>query len=211
MAIPYTGDGNVSYIINEPDWSSPVQVRIRWETGVVVNRDDSEQRSRRQRFPRFQMDYILSELDADAFSIRRANQITELSRLSVAPIWPFLMPTPGSVNMGTGIIIWTSNWDVDSSNSRGQAFGFKVGGYLFMQESGQADAFYGPITTIDTTGGQLRIVFPTTTVFSDGGTTVYTTAANIFPCIAGVRDSDSGVFNQDRLGFHEEFISIQEV
>jgi hypothetical protein len=213
MAIPHTKDGNVRFIPNEPDWSQGMEVRQIWNTKINESRDGSEQRIRRMKHPKFLFTYALTSLDADEFSVRRSRQFRELEQLVVAPIWALQMDKPDQVSLpGSGIINWNNDWDFDGLNSLGENFGFKVGGYAYIQETGLQSTFVGPLTTVGPSlGPLLQLAFSTTAAFPSGSVPTFTTACDVWPCISGIRIDGAGSMLQHRIGFNEEIISIQEV
>jgi hypothetical protein len=205
MAIPHTKDGNVRFIENEPDWSQGMEVRSAWDTKILTNRDDSEQRARRQQTPKWSFTYALPNLDTDDASVRRSRQFRELNQLLVVPIWPFEMRSPSVVN--TDDMDFTGHTDTPGM----QAIGPKAGGYMFFEETGLTSVFRKIVSVTD-------LSFVVTITFESGNAAypniavpAYTTAVKPRPCITGMRVDNSGSMAQHRVGWSDELIAVEEV
>ena len=207
MALPHTKDGNYKFITNEPDWVGDMVVRQSWQTGVLVHRDESEQRYRKQKNPKMFVDYALSDLDADDFSVRRAAILQELDKLLIVPIWPFEMPSPDT--MATFQIDWSSYGGTEAL----YAAGFRVDGWVYLEESGLDSIFMRIASITNPSGTDSRIglssrgsdKFPNITI------PTYTTDVIVRPCISGMRQQNSFSSQQKDIGFNDEFVSVEEL
>lgn len=207
MALPHTKDGNYKFITNEPDWSTGMVVRQSWETGILVHRDESEQRFRKQKNPKMATDYSLSDLSAADFSVRRAAILQELDKLVIVPIWPFEMPSPST--MATYQIDWSSY----GGTAALYAAGFRVDGWVYLEQSGLASIFMKITGISNPSGTDSRITlsnsgsdkFPNITI------PTYTTSVIVRPCISGMRQQNSFSSQQNDIGFNEEFVSVEEL
>ncbi len=210
MAIPNTKDGNVRFIIDEPDWESPMEYRVRYETKIIQARDGSEQRIRKQLTPKVSFSYQLANRNADDFSVRRSEQFRELDRLLVVPIWAFehTGTTPSSTNYSVSSFTRSV-----TDPSDGEAFGFKVGSYIFFEESGVGNVIMGPLTNVAIgLGPHMSISWGSSTpVAGLGSFPSYTSAAIARPCVAGARLSGAAKANQHRLGWTNEMIAVEEI
>ena len=206
MALPSTNDGNVRFIEDIPEWSAPISVGSEWSTEIIRHRDQSEQRVRRQKTPKWSIQYELGSITAAEFALRRSRQFRELEQLTVAPLWPLEMPFPDTVAADS------MDWFSFGGAEHAEAVGFKVGSYAFFAQDGLTSVFRKIAGISTPSGTNLRITFVTgNAAYPVIAVPAYTGLVKVRPCVAGTRSDSTGRFGQSRVGFYGEQVLIEEI
>jgi hypothetical protein len=176
MAIPDTTTEAAVFLIDEPDFSREIEFTMQFVTDISSSHSDVEQRAKRRLSPKYQIAFTIGPLDSDGWPMRKSRMIRELGAPVVVPIW--IRPV-GFTSEASDVVT------VDTNISKRE---FRVGSYALFREAGLSTVFrkitaIGATTITCETG---NAAFPDITVPS------YTSAAEVFPCILGLRNDNEG-------------------
>lgn len=183
--IPGTDTLEPLFIADSPDWAESVELVLGWDTTITPSRNGSEQRSRNRFYPKTKISFVVSALSVAEYASRRSRARAEVKSPVVVPLWPIqynYVSKAGQVITVDQLALGTDNLLADE--------------YIFILEAGVAPKFY----RIDSTSGS--------TITVSGSILAYTTAAKVFPCLLGVRDSKT-VFKASTNDSVDEIFNIE--
>lgn len=160
------------FVDSEPDWSQDVKVIQKWSTDVQSAFSGAEQRARRRVAPRWETIFEV-RLQPLPFSVIRSRMQAELQAPVVVPIWTRYEGLSGiASNVAT----------LDAAITKSP---FKVGSYAYFVESGKTSVF----RRITAKGTSTITLASGNAAWPDITPPTYTSAAIVYPCILGLRDS----------------------
>jgi hypothetical protein len=176
MAILDTTTAAAVFLIDEPDFSREIEFSMQFVTDISSSHSDVEQRSKRRLSPKYEIAFSIGPLDSDGWPMRKSRMIRELGAPVVVPVW--IRPV-GFTSEAADVVT------VDTNIAKRE---FRVGGYALFREAGLATVFrkitaIGATTITCVTG---NAAFPVVAV------PAYTGAAEVFPCILGLRSDNEG-------------------
>ena len=176
MAIADTTTQAAVFILDEPDFSREIEFSMQFVTDISTTHSDVEQRAKRRLSPKYGTAFAIGPFDSDSWPRRKSRLLSELGAPVVVPIWirpvDFVSELSDVVTVG-----------IDVSKRE-----FRVGSYALFRESG-LDSVFRKITAVGTT----TITFETgNAAFPVQAVPAYTSAAEVFPCILGLRKDNEG-------------------
>lgn len=189
-----TTDATPAFITVEPDWSLPVRMWVTFKTSVQRSRNGVEQRNSDRSNPLYAIGYGRNH-SASEWPARKVSLMAELSAAVVVPIWV----------RGDGFVSEVSNvvtLDVTTVRSP-----FKVGSYAYFVEVGKTSVF----RLITAVSGLTITLASGNAAYPDIAVPTYSSAADVYPCIVGLRKDNSAGWAEDQVDQVAEDILVEEL
>ena len=177
MAWPDSTNQSHVFVDDPPDWARDVRVIQSWKTDILTAFSGAEQRARRRSEPLYEQSFETIEL-AQPFTVIRKRMLEEASAPIVVPLWSRWQDFVSLVSD-----VLTLDSDLTKSP-------FRVGSYVYFVESGKTSVF----REITAKSGATVTLVTGNAAYPDITPPTYTTAADVYPCIVGMRLENQGEF-----------------
>jgi len=193
--IPDSTNQDLMFVEWMPDWSKPVVVGARHETGIVTSNNGVEQRSRRRNQARYSISFVRSGLDARAFSAERIQARRQIVAPLVCPLWT------DRATLATMLNVDRAGLTTSTTGLK-----FKAGHYAYFVQSG-LDATFRKVVGVGPTYLDLDPIIGT----PEPPFPVFGSGASVYPAMVGFRPDATAAFVNVRVANQEHAFAVEEL